>query len=279
MAVKVLTMRPLAIIAVIAFAVVLTVGIRWWIHSDAVAKESACIHNLIAIDSAKQQWALETRLPASSNATPLWADLAPYLPESFWEVIRPGAHAGFRPPNDPPHADYMIGPMSDSPTCSYSGRTFALYGLSVHVGDASVPAHDAEVLEIFAKPGEQRLGQRPFGRIAAANVTVLNGTGPPTKLATGDDGTAYLKVFSGRNHEVPGPEPVALIVSKEGFFTQSNRIRDPWQYDYNILLKPKPNENIQKPESAARTSVLKGFGLESTNSSSQTDGSQRTAAR
>jgi hypothetical protein len=150
--------------AAVVFAVVLATGIQWRIRADAEAKENACIYSLRGIDSAKQQWALESRISESSNPTPTWADLSAYLVNdpSYWEALSPGTYPGFHAPSYPPNATYTIGPMSDSPTCSYSGHTFALYGLRVHVGNASVPAHDDDVLEFYVKHDGHEIGQRPL---------------------------------------------------------------------------------------------------------------------
>lgn len=105
----------------------------------------------------------------------------------------------------------------------------------IHVGDASIDSENGEVFETYDLPGSNparpKQGLRIVGSIVGATVNVLDATGHWTKVETGEDGTTSLDRFSNK--------PVAIVVSKEGFVTSSNAVRDPYRYDYNILLKEK----------------------------------------
>ena len=48
-----------------------------FVRARTTSQMNACINNLGQIDSAKQQWALETRQP--TNATPQFSDISDYL--------------------------------------------------------------------------------------------------------------------------------------------------------------------------------------------------------
>jgi hypothetical protein len=70
---------------------------------------SACLNNLRLVDSAKQQWALET---AITNRAPTWTDLAPYLGR---------AERNTNLPKCPDGGIYWIGGVTNLPTCSIGG--------------------------------------------------------------------------------------------------------------------------------------------------------------
>lgn len=71
----------------------------------------ACVNKLREIDGAKQQWAMEHH--ASGSAVPTWSDLAPYLKHN-------GSTVAF--PHCPDGGVYMIGAISNAPTCSLKGH-------------------------------------------------------------------------------------------------------------------------------------------------------------
>ena len=73
---------------------------------DATRKNS-CINNLRQIDSAKEQWALETN--ASDTATPGSTDITPY--------IKGGAM-----PTCPSAGTYTISAMGTDPSCDVAGH-------------------------------------------------------------------------------------------------------------------------------------------------------------
>jgi hypothetical protein len=243
------SLKLLVIAAVAVLAVILAIVIPRWIHArtvamEKVAMENACFENLVYIDSAKWQWA-EDKAPKLepglnwtfellntpfSNATPTWDDIARYVQD----VV----------PKYPPGATYTIGRMADTPVCSYPGHVVALYGLIVHVGDASISSN---VFEHYRQPGKRGYIPRRIGSIVGATVEILDESDHQIKAVTGDDGMANVNT----GPKIPNMEtlhhvgtlpskPVALIVSKEGFLTYSNSISNPYQFAYNILLQGKP---------------------------------------
>lgn len=216
---------------VVVIAIILAVLIPWWNHTRTVAMENACVDNLRHIDAAKQQWALDYGPTLSSNAILTWGDLAPFLASS--QVFQGYGARGFSLPKYPPEATYIIGNLAVSPRCSYAGHIFALFGIMIHIGDASFASKNSKAFEYYdlpgGMPGMPRRELRVAGTIVGATVKVLDETGHWTRVETGEDGTATLDTFSNK--------PVAIVVSKEGFLTSSNVVHDLYRYDYNILLK------------------------------------------
>jgi hypothetical protein len=70
-----------------------------------------CIQNLKAIDGAKQQWALETK--ASTDATPTWENLTPYLGRGTVASL----------PVCPSGGTYTLGSVNTAPRCDVRGHT------------------------------------------------------------------------------------------------------------------------------------------------------------
>ena len=64
-------------IVVAIIGLLAAIAIPNFVKARQTAQQNACINNLRQIDSAKQQWALETR--QATNATPLETDIGPYL--------------------------------------------------------------------------------------------------------------------------------------------------------------------------------------------------------
>ena len=73
----------------------------------AFSSSNACVNNLRQIDAAKQQWALENN--KTSNDTPTWADIIPYLgrPEKTNSM-----------PKCPEGGQYILGKVGEEPKCS-----------------------------------------------------------------------------------------------------------------------------------------------------------------
>ncbi len=69
-----------------------------------------CITKLRHIDTAKQEWALDTKAPL--NAIPTWADIGPYLGIGHPPQLR-----------CPLGGVYAIGCISNAPTCSVKGHS------------------------------------------------------------------------------------------------------------------------------------------------------------
>src|ERR1700759_27932 len=64
-------------LVILPFAWLVSLRMVNLVIADMEARSDACINHLRQIDSAKQEWALETH--ALSNATPTWADIQPYM--------------------------------------------------------------------------------------------------------------------------------------------------------------------------------------------------------
>jgi prepilin-type N-terminal cleavage/methylation domain-containing protein len=75
------------------------------IRARQTSQTNVCINNLRIIDTAKQQWALETG--QTPTAVPANSDVVPYL-----------GKAGTAIPLEPLGGTYILGSVSIAPTCS-----------------------------------------------------------------------------------------------------------------------------------------------------------------
>lgn len=87
-----------------------------WVHARTNSQTNTCINNLRQIDSAKQQWAVETK--QSTNATPLFTDISSYL-KSVVVCPAGGANVTFA-------SSYTIGNVATKPVCQIYPSTHAL---------------------------------------------------------------------------------------------------------------------------------------------------------
>jgi len=99
-------------IVVAIIGLLAAIAIPNFVRARTTAQQNACINNLRQIDSAKQQWALETR--QATNATPVQTDIDPYLGRSgsATNVLCPsgGQTATFA-------SSYTIYSVSQAPVC------------------------------------------------------------------------------------------------------------------------------------------------------------------
>ena len=99
-------------IVVAIIGLLAAIAIPNFVRARTTAQQNACINNLRQIDSAKQQWALETR--QATNATPVQTDIDPYLGRSgsATNVLCPsgGQTATFA-------SSYTINSVSQAPVC------------------------------------------------------------------------------------------------------------------------------------------------------------------
>src|SRR5437762_13001140 len=72
-------------IVVAIIGLLAAIAIPNFVRARTTAQMNACINNLRQIDSAKQQWALETR--QTTNASPMVSDIAPYLRSSSLTTV------------------------------------------------------------------------------------------------------------------------------------------------------------------------------------------------
>jgi prepilin-type N-terminal cleavage/methylation domain-containing protein len=100
-------------IVVAIIGLLAAIAIPNFVRARTTAQQNACINNLRQIDSAKQQWALETR--QATNATPVQTDIDPYLGRSgsATNVLCPagGQTATFA-------SSYTINSVSQAPVCN-----------------------------------------------------------------------------------------------------------------------------------------------------------------
>lgn len=104
----------LLIAAVVFAAIVIIGGIRWFAYARSQTASNVTAMILGAIESAKQQWALEYH--KTTNDTPTWNDILPYLSDKYnnfyWTngvVVQPG------------DGTYTIGRVGEPP--SYSAKS------------------------------------------------------------------------------------------------------------------------------------------------------------
>jgi prepilin-type N-terminal cleavage/methylation domain-containing protein len=94
-------------IVVLIIGILLAIAIPNFVQAREASRAKSCVANLKQIDSAKQQWAMDTK--QSSGATPATTDLAPAYVKSY--------------PACPSGGTYSIGAISASPSCSVTGAS------------------------------------------------------------------------------------------------------------------------------------------------------------
>ncbi len=108
-------------IVVAIIGLLAAIAIPNFVRARTTAQQNACINNLRQIDSAKQQWALETR--QATNAAPAKSDIDPYLGRSgnASNVLCPagGITATFT-------SSYTIKSVSEAPECLVLATTHVL---------------------------------------------------------------------------------------------------------------------------------------------------------
>ena len=99
-------------IVVAIIGLLAAIAIPNFVRARTTAQQNACINNLRQIDSAKQQWALETR--QATNATPVKTDIDPYLGRSgnASNVLCPAGGLTITFDNS-----YTIGNVQTAPQC------------------------------------------------------------------------------------------------------------------------------------------------------------------
>jgi len=93
------------------------IAIPNFVKARTTSQQNACINNLRQIDGAKQEWALEFKMPATS--TPVATDIAPYM----------GRATGGSVPICPLDSSssfttsYQMGDLQTAPTCKIAPST------------------------------------------------------------------------------------------------------------------------------------------------------------
>ena len=89
---------------VVVFLIVGAVVLPSFIRARSTPAMNACVNNLRQLDGAKQQWVIENHKTTSN--VPTWEDLLPYLRQK---------------PFCPQGGTYILGPVGESPRCSFGG--------------------------------------------------------------------------------------------------------------------------------------------------------------
>jgi len=93
-------------IVVLIIAILLAVAIPNFLRARESSRAKSCQGNLRQIETAKEQWAMDTK--ASSSSTPTAADLVTEYMKGTEDTL----------PGCPSSGTYTIGNMSTRPTCS-----------------------------------------------------------------------------------------------------------------------------------------------------------------
>ncbi len=96
-------------IVVMIIGVLLNIAAPSFIHARDSGQSKSCVANLHNINTAKQEWALQTNAPAA--ATPLWSDLQPYIKSNLVPVC---------PTTGQSYAAFW-GNVGQTPVCPYGG--------------------------------------------------------------------------------------------------------------------------------------------------------------
>lgn len=94
-------------IVVLIIGILLAIAIPNFVRAREVSRAKSCVSNLKQIQSAKEQWAMDTK--ADSAGVPGEADL--YGGDLYIKVE----------PLCPSSGTYTIGSVADDPTCDYAG--------------------------------------------------------------------------------------------------------------------------------------------------------------
>ena len=94
-------------IVVLIIGILLSIAIPGFLQARESSRAKSCVANLKQIDSAKQQWAMDTK--ATTTATPTSANLAP----AYVRTI----------PACPSAGTYTLGNVATSPSCSIGTNT------------------------------------------------------------------------------------------------------------------------------------------------------------
>lgn len=97
-------------IVVLIIGILMAIAVPNMVKARSNSQKSTCVANLKRIESAKEQWAMETG--QGSTATPTSANLAPNYLKSY--------------PGCPTSGTYTIGDMSTRPSCSNSATGHVL---------------------------------------------------------------------------------------------------------------------------------------------------------
>jgi prepilin-type N-terminal cleavage/methylation domain-containing protein len=106
-------------IVVAIIGLLAAIAIPNFLKARSTSQQNACINNLRQIDSAKQQWALETGQKASATVSAPSTEIQPYLGRGA-----SGSLDSVKCPLDPAHSfatSYAVGNLTTTPQCNING--------------------------------------------------------------------------------------------------------------------------------------------------------------
>jgi prepilin-type N-terminal cleavage/methylation domain-containing protein len=99
-------------IVVLIIGILLAIAVPQFVNARTQSQQSTCIANLSQIESAKEQWAMETAQPAT--AMPQWSDLV--------GPVNSGTGYLKSQPNCPSGGTYTIQTLAIRPTCTVANH-------------------------------------------------------------------------------------------------------------------------------------------------------------
>ncbi len=100
-------------IVVLVIGVLLNIALPSFIGARDKAQARSCVKNLSDFQTAKEQYAMENKIPASNTTAVTWSQISPYIKAPS------GTDATYGPfcPTRGDHYNYQ--PLAVSPTCGY----------------------------------------------------------------------------------------------------------------------------------------------------------------
>ena len=95
--------------------VVLIIGVLLNIAMPSLVSARSCVKNLSNFMTAKEQYAMDNKIPASSTTPVTWSNISPYI-KTYGTVS--AATGPLCPTNG---ATYSYNNLTTAPTCSYGG--------------------------------------------------------------------------------------------------------------------------------------------------------------
>lgn len=103
-------------IVVALIGLLATIATPTWVRARTNSQMNTCVNNLRQIDSAKQQWAVETK--QATNAIPAYTDISSYLKNAI-SCPSAGTDTSFG-------GSYEIHDVATAPTCKIYPTTHAV---------------------------------------------------------------------------------------------------------------------------------------------------------
>ena len=109
-------------IVVLIIGVLLNIATPSLIGARDRGQARACVKNLTDFQTAKEQYAMDNKVPASSNTVITWTNISPY-------IKAPGGTPATGPTCPTNGAAYNYQNLATQPTCTYGGPVGNLHTL------------------------------------------------------------------------------------------------------------------------------------------------------